>query len=179
MCLAIPYGKNNRQNEPKLWHAIRTSPLYLLGFGAMLQLFMLAIFWLASNYTDINLQLLTLSRAQISSYIIFNSAVFIFFALSMHFYPRLMPGGKVEYLYFGGYFYLTLYNSLLFYLAIFTSTKLMIISLMLQLLLLLFAFKPLWWAFYWSERRYKMPGYIINAVFIILLVFQTGFIFSL
>ncbi len=180
MCLAIPYGKDEQNHESPLWHRIRTTPLFLMGLGSILLLLSLGIFWLSLISGILKTQHLSASAQLISAYLLVSGVGgFWFFALSMHFYPRLMRSSPIEYLYYGGYFFLSMYNLVFFYLAVFApGSSLLISSMLIQLLLMLFAFRPLWWAFYWSNTRHRKWGYFVNTVFIALLGTQLGFIFA-
>ncbi len=181
MCIAIPYGKDKQNHESPLWHRIRTTPFFVMGLGGVLILLSLGIFWLGLISGILETQQLAVSAQLISAYLLVSGVGgFWFFALSMHLYPRLMQSSPIEYLYYGGYFFLSMYNLVFFYLACFASgNSLLISSMLIQLLLMLFAFRALWWAFYWSNTRQKSWGYFVNAVFIVLLGIQTGFIFAL
>ena len=178
MCLAIPYGKKEQNNQSVIWRTIRTSPLYLLSTGIIIQTLILALFWFALSLEFIAPASLILSTSMISAYIMLSIISFIFFAATMHFYPGIMHSGNIEYLYYGGFFFLSSYNMLFFYLANFISSGLIITSVMVQLLLLWFAFKPLWWSYYWTDKKHKNLGRIVNTLFFLLFTSQIFFLFT-
>ncbi len=168
MCIAIPLGTHKQTDEAALWHVIRTTPLYLLGLGSLVQLLLLGIFLLALSTGLISAQSLLLTPEMISTYmLVFGVSGFVFFALTMHYYPHLMKTGNIEYLYYGGFFYLTTYNLLFFYLAVFFSNALLIGSIVIQLLLFIFAFQPLRQAAFWAVGQHRQAVYFLHTLFIL------------
>ncbi|MCK5696757.1 MAG: hypothetical protein KAI02_01255 [Gammaproteobacteria bacterium] len=174
MCLAIPYGKDNT-DESKLWYELRTHPLYLLGLGAVIQCIFLAIFWLLLNNHLLNDSSLIISSNKVMAYgLVFGVFSFTFFALSMSIYPKKFNCGDIEYPYFGAFFFLATYNSILFYIASVTSAKLMAVAIFIHFSLLLFAFKPLWSAYFWADKHTKPFARMINIIFFSLILSQIG-----
>ncbi len=179
MCLAIPYGKETR-NESKLWRELRTHPLYLLGLGAIIQLFFLAIFWLTLNTGLLHFSALIISANKVSIYsLLFGVLSFVFFAWTMSVYPQKMRSGEIEYPYFGAFFFLASYNSILFYIASFTSIGLMTLAVLIHFVLMHFAFKPLWSAYFWANKRDKPFAHVVNFIFFSLILSQIIFIIVL
>ncbi len=172
MCIAIPYGKE-KTNESRLWQILRTRPFYLLSLGALIQSLLLLIFYLSLHYGLINSHSLITSPAIIYSYgLLFAISSFIMLALGMHFYPKKIHSTDFEYLYYGSFFFLANYTSAFFYLASFYSTNLLMAFMMFHFGLLLFAFKPLWRAGFWAEKKYKKLAYTFNAIFFSLILSQ-------
>jgi len=179
MCIAIPYGKD-KINESKLWRELRTRPLYMLGLGALIQVLFLAGFWFALSSELISSSSLLMSPAMVAAYnLLFGVAGFLFFALSMHVYPKKMHSGEIEYLYYGAFFFLATYNSALFYFASFNSYGLIITAIIIQFSLLFFAFKPLWRAYFWADKHSKHFGLVTNSVFSLLVLCQLIFVVNL
>ncbi len=179
MCIAIPYGKD-KINESKLWRELRTRPLYMLGLGALIQVLFLTGFWFALSSELISSSSLLISPAMVTAYnLLFGVAGFLFFALSMHVYPKKMHSGEIEYLYYGAFFFLATYNSALFYFASFNSYGLIITAIIIQFSLLFFAFKPLWRAYFWADKHSKNFGRITNSVFSLLVLCQLIFVVNL
>ena len=173
MCIAIPLGNKKETNESALWHAIRTEPLYLLSLGGVLQILSALIFLLSIKTGLINASSVSLDVDLIIAYtLLFGVGGFAYFALSMHYCPIKMHTGNIEYLYYGGLFYLASYNMLIFYLANFFSYALVVGSVIVHLLLMLFAFKPIWHAYFWTDKKNKKFGQFINILFFILLSSQ-------
>ncbi|NOQ78044.1 MAG: hypothetical protein GQ546_01440, partial [Gammaproteobacteria bacterium] len=175
MCIAIPYGKD-KINESRFWRALRTRPLYMLGLGALIQILFLAVFWLALSSEFISRSSLLISPAMISTYsLLFSFSGFLFFALSMHVYPKRMQSGEIEYLYYGAFFFLATYNSAFFYFASFNSIGLIITSIIIYFALAFFTFKPLWRAYFWADKQSKNFGRAVNFVFSLLVLGQLIF----
>ena len=169
MCIAIPLGNKTTTNESELWRNIRNSPLYLLGIGFVIQSFIGIIFFLGIKTGFINSSSLQIPTDIIALYaVLFASGSFLFFSLSMHYCPKVMHTGNIEYLYYGGLFYLSNYNMVIFYLASVFSYPLLIISTIFQLLLMLYAFKPIWHAHQWANKRYQNFSRMINTLFVLL-----------
>ena len=178
MCLAIPLGNQDKKNESVLWRTIRTNPLYLLSLGIIIQTALVFIFWLSIKTGLLNDTSLIISPGLVYFYLmVWGIGGFVFFALTMHFYPKKMRTGNIEYLYYGGFFFLANYNLVFFYLASFLSYYLLISSIIIQLLLLLFAFKPIWNAYYWTDKKNKNTGRVVNTLFALLIVGQIAFLF--
>ena len=179
MCLAIPYGKESR-NESKIWRELRTHPLYLLGLGAMIQLFLLATFWLTLNTGLLYSSSLIISANEITTYsLLFGVLSFVFFALSMSIYPKKVRSGEIEYPYFGAFFFLSTYNSILFYIASFTSIGLMVLAVLIHFGLISFAFKPLWRAYFWANKQGKPFARAVSFLFFSLILSQIVFLIGL
>ena len=178
MCLAIPMGSNGTNNESQLWRTIRSNPAYLLSLGVIVQLVMLFIFLLSIENEWISPASLIIKPEFIILYVLsYAIAGFLYFAFSMHFCPKKMQTGNIEYLYYGGLFYLGNYNLALFYLATFFSYALIISSAVFQLILMLFAFKPIWHAYFWSDKKNKSFAVILNSLFFLLLSAQLLILF--
>lgn len=179
MCIAIPYGKD-KINESRFWRALRTRPLYMLGLGALIQILFLAVFWFALSSEFISRSSLIISPAMISTYsLLFSFSGFLFFALSMHVYPKRMQSGEIEYLYYGAFFFLATYNSAFFYFASFNSIGLIITSIIIYFGLVFFTFKPLWRAYFWADKQSKNFGRAVNFVFSLLVLSQLIFFINL
>ena len=90
----------------------------------------------------------------------------------MSVYPKKLNCGEIEYPYFGAFFFLGTYNSILFYIASITSTGLIAIAVFIHFSLILFAFKPLWRAFFWSDKHGKPFARVVNFIFVSLILSQ-------
>ena len=171
MCIAIPFGNNEKDNEWALWKTVRTNPLYLLSFGALTHIILLSLFSFSLSIGLLTKESFILSPETISLYIIlFGILSYVFFAVIMHFYPKLMQTGEIEYIYFGGYFFLTNYNLLFFYLASTIGTGLIISSIIIQFILFLFAFKPIKWSYSWSHQQHTLLNVVSFSLFSLLLI---------
>jgi len=172
VCLAIPLGNKEDNNESELWRTIRTNPTYLLSIGFAMQSIMAIAFFLGIE-SGIIASVLIIKPALILLYALsFGIGGFVFFTLSMHYVPKMLHTGNIEYLYYGGFFYLAGYNMVIFYVASLLSFNLLIVSAIVHLLLMLFAFKPIWHAYFWTDKRYKFIGLIVNTFLILLFVSQ-------
>lgn len=182
MCIAIPLGNQDKKNESVLWRTIRTNPFYLLSLGIIIQTALLIMFWLGLKVGVVDRTSLIISPELLSLYLmVWGIGGFVFFALTMHFYPKKMCTGNIEYLYYGGFFYLANYNLVFFYLAAFLSYSMLISSVIIHLLLLLFAFKPIWNAYFWTNKKNKNSARVVNTLFALMLAGpgQVGFLFYL
>ena len=178
MCIAIPYGKE-KTNESRLWKALRTSPFYLLTLGVVIQILLLAVFQLllSSHYISSSAMLISPVEATLYS-LLFGMLSFIFFAISMFVYQQRMQSGDIEYIYYGSFFFLMTYNSMFFYLAIFTAMGLVFTSIVIHFGLLFFTFKPLWRAYFWADKHNKNLARGVNTVFFLLVFTQILFLIN-
>jgi hypothetical protein len=175
MCIAIPYGQRPIK-ESEFWYRIRTNPLYMLMFGAFIQSIVLAGFeWLVLHQVWLITEPV-IPNVVIAMYGLLIISNFIFFALSMFFYAQKTALGDIEYLYYGAFFFLAQINIVFFYIVSFIHIKLLIGSLILQLALLFFNFKPLWRAWFWIDKRYNAKGLLINTIFSLLVLIQCLFL---
>ncbi len=171
MCIAIPYGQRPIK-ESELWYRIRTNALYMLMSGAFIQSILLAGFeWLVLAQSWLIIEPI-IPNVIIVIYGILVVSSFVFFALSMFFYSQKTTLGDTEYLYYGAFFFLAQINSVFFYIASFIHISLLISSILIQIALLFFNFKPLWRAWFWLDKRYKIHALMINTVFFLFVFIQ-------
>ncbi len=177
MCVAIPFGHQNKKHRSRFWSFISSSPLRLLGTAALFQAIVLGLFWLATKLLLLDPARLSLNVANITLYIsLFGVFIMLISGLLMSHYPQWMGQSEIEYLHYAGLFFGANFSLLLFYAGVFFSHKLIISSLLLYLAVLIFAFKPLYWIGSWADRRHKPLALLVNCSLAIKLLMLTGFV---
>jgi len=177
MCVAIPFSHQDNDNSSRLWNWISASPLTLLRAGAVFQAVLLGLFWLAIKIPLVDRTELLLTPAIITLYIsLFAISLFLLSGLLMTYYPQRMGNGEIEYLHYAGLFFTGNFSLLLFYAGVFFSQAVMIGSLLIYLAILLFAFKPVYWIGFWSDRHHKPFAWLVNFSLATMLVSLSGFI---
>jgi len=184
MCVAIPYGHGAEKECQSYWHKrwsqIKHKPGYLLTLLACIQILLLVCFELLLHYQSIAHSSIRLNSVQMAVYtVLFNIFGAVFFALTMSLYQRHIPSIVIEYLHYGSFFFLSLYNSLFFYSAIFISSHLVLISMTVQLLLSLWVFSPIRQASFWADKKNTILTLLTQLVFVIWIFSQLSTMFLL
>ena len=155
MCIALPLGPSDNRNQSALWLFIRSTPLNMLLFSAVLQLtalFFISLFTPKYLFGFENYLLIFL----------FWIFPFISYALLMNFYPRLCQQGEIEYLQYAALNTLGFFNFIIFCIAAIYFKSFINIVLSLQLLLLIYAYKPIWKIGFWTGRNNALLVKLIN-----------------
>lgn len=184
MCIAIPMRRPDNGQQSKLWRFISSTPLNMLLFSVAIQsiaLFLANVmaqkFWLGATLSGID-------------YHSFNLFIFLFwifpfisYAFVLNYYPRLCQRGDVEYLHYAVLNTLGSFNLILFYMASAYFNSLINTALIFQLLMLIYAFKPLWKIGYWAGKNKEFLVRTINTssllIALSLLLTLLGYLFNI
>lgn len=181
MCIALPLGPSDSNNQSKLWAFIRSTPLNMLLFSAALQVIsLLFVHFVVKKYWP---QIAFTQSLSYVFYCLFWLAPFISYAFVMNIYPRLCKQGNIEYLQYAVFNTLGNFNLVLFYISSIFFDHLLSTILSLQLLLLIYTFKPIWRIGFWAEKKQYLLVKTINysslIMALLLSLILTGYSFNI
>ncbi len=158
MCIALPLGPSDKKKQYKLWLFIRSTPLNMLLFSAMIQIIALFFLTVLTQNNEIG------SKNDFLYYVYFQFWIlpFIAYALLLNFYPRLCQHGDVEYLQYAVLNTLGNINLLFFFVANLYFDGFINILLLFQLMILISAYKPIWKAGFWASKSKALLIRLIN-----------------
>ncbi len=160
MCVALPSGPSAHKAPSKLWQFIRSTPLNMLLFSVLIQsIIFLFLSLLVSRYWP------EYTLPDFESYLfyaLFWIFPFVSYALVMNYYPYLCRQGPVEYLQYASLNTIGNINLILFYLSSVFFSSFVSVILLLQLITLVYAFKPIWRMGFWAGKNQSFLVRSIN-----------------